>query len=287
MTNTIIDSTDKLPLTCSRRGTCCFGKQVLINPWELATLAMTKKMPVNEFIQQFCDSGGTRLLFNGIVSKKGEYACSQYIDGFGCSLHAGRPLVCRLYPVGRRQQNNEVMYIYEGDQFPCINGCPEVTELPFMNIDEYLQGQQAGKFEQAHDMYLELMQGIADTAFALLLETGMTTDEMLYVLKIWTDLNNSTIDKLVETLNAEWRKLLIEPETAYNNDPEVFTGQHATHIQSRIQQIFNNSQSTKDVQEASVNAFASALLLAFSLGVELRSLGEHWIKIAETNLPKV
>ncbi len=34
--------TDELPLTCTRSGTCCHGKTVRLNPWELAHLAEAK-----------------------------------------------------------------------------------------------------------------------------------------------------------------------------------------------------------------------------------------------------
>ena len=38
MQNTKLHFNDLLPLTCSRKGTCCHGNQVLLNRWELFCL---------------------------------------------------------------------------------------------------------------------------------------------------------------------------------------------------------------------------------------------------------
>jgi len=80
---------DKLPLTCSRAGACCFGNLVLINPWELVCIAKEKIITPREFRDLYCEYGGIRLRFSGKV------------DDLGCSVYLGRPLACRLFPLGR------------------------------------------------------------------------------------------------------------------------------------------------------------------------------------------
>ncbi|MFT7011938.1 MAG: hypothetical protein ACJAWR_001962, partial [Flavobacteriales bacterium] len=44
MITTKLNLEDKLPLTCSRTGTCCHGKTVWLNPWELALISREKKI---------------------------------------------------------------------------------------------------------------------------------------------------------------------------------------------------------------------------------------------------
>ena len=167
MQTTRVELSDTLPLTCSRRGTCCFGNQVLLNPWELACLAAEKGISPRQFRDSFCDLGGTRLMFNGDTGWMGKRACGMYVHNFGCSLHVARPLACRLYPIGRQIQSAQVHYMYEGRQFPCLSGCPEVTSLPHITVSDYLQGQQTLSFEQAQDGYLEVAQNLADMALVL------------------------------------------------------------------------------------------------------------------------
>lgn len=279
MNHTTLGFQDVLPLTCSRRGSCCFGKNVRINPWELATLANTKGISVSEFIENYCECGGTKLIFNGSSSDRGEKACSQYIDNFGCSLHTGRPLVCRLYPIGRHLQNNQVNYIFEGREFPCLRDCAEVTELPLMTIGEYLDGQQTELFENAQDLYLELLQEIADIAFTLLLETGLSEKDRLDTLNLWTNLKELKAEELSLRLNKDWTALLIQPLIRYSSNPEDFIRLHTTYIQEQVQQLLNMETSISFAQ-VSIQAYASALLLAYSLGVDYQSLGDHWISIA-------
>src|SRR5512140_3602343 len=110
--------TDELPLTCTRSGTCCHGKTVRLNPWELAQLAEAKGLTPRAFRDRYCDHGGIQLCFDGAPGWKQLPACSQYAPGRGCSVHSGRPLVCRLYPLGRQKQGAEQSYLYQGSAFP-------------------------------------------------------------------------------------------------------------------------------------------------------------------------
>ena len=111
MQTTKLSLEDRLPLTCSRRGTCCHGNLVMINPWELFCLAREKKVSPREFRDQYCESGGIRLRFNGKPGWQDKKACSQYIDNFGCSVHVGRPLACRLFPLGRQIHLFSALYL--------------------------------------------------------------------------------------------------------------------------------------------------------------------------------
>ena len=130
MQTTKLTSKSILPLTCSRSGSCCFGKAVMLNPWELLQFSIEKKVTQKEFRDAYTDFGGIRLTFNGKEDKKGQQACSQYIENKGCSVHLGRPLACRLYPLGRQIQFDKAQYMHEGNQFPCLTDCAEVLDLP-------------------------------------------------------------------------------------------------------------------------------------------------------------
>ena len=75
-----------------------------------------------------------------------------------------------MFPIGRQIQENKSTYFFQGTNFPCLNGCPEVTELPLLSVEEYLKGQNTQIFEEAQDAYLELVQNMADYAFIFLEE---------------------------------------------------------------------------------------------------------------------
>ena len=87
MQTTKLTSKSILPLTCSRSGTCCFGKAVMLNPWEIVCFSKAKKITPREFRDLYSEFGGIQLRFDGKEDKKGQKSCSQYIPNFGCSVH--------------------------------------------------------------------------------------------------------------------------------------------------------------------------------------------------------
>lgn len=271
-----------LPLTCSRTGTCCHGKLVLLNPWELVCLAKEKKITPREFRDLYCDFGGIRLQFNGKTGWKAQQACSLYVDNFGCSVHLGRPLACRLYPLGRQIQSNKVNYIHQGDEFPCIEGCPEVLELPHLTVGEYLKGQISDKFEQAQDAYLELMQNIADIAFELVLDTGLAESGDKKTLPLWRKMGAELPDVLVERIGQEWIDCLMLPEISDDfEDPIHFVEKHKELLLSKVQEKFGALQTNQELHEASVLVMGVALHLARGIGANPEILSEHWIDTAK------
>lgn len=282
MITTRLSTDDKLPLTCSRTGTCCHGKMVLLNPWELVCLAREKKITAREFRDRYCDFGGIRLRFDGEAGWKGQQACSQYVSNFGCSVHVGRPLSCRLYPLGRQIQREEIHYIYEGDEFPCLEGCPEVTGLPYLGVGEYLTGQATDKFEKAQDEYLDLVQNLADMAFELLLESGLAESGDKKTLALWRQMGIELPDELVQRIGPAWIDSLMLPEISDSpDDPIAFARKHNDLLRRKAQEMFGSLQTNQELHEASVLMMGLALHLARGIGANPQMLAEHWIDTAK------
>ncbi|PKP20361.1 MAG: zinc/iron-chelating domain-containing protein [Bacteroidetes bacterium HGW-Bacteroidetes-21] len=284
MITTKLNLHDKLPLTCSRTGTCCHGKLVLINPWELVCLARKKKITPSEFRDLYCEDGGIRLRFDGKAGWKQQKACSQYIDNFGCSVHMGRPLACRLYPLGRQTQSEEVQYIYQGEEFPCLEGCPEVTGLPQLSVGEYLNGQSTSKFEKAQDAYLDLMQNLADVAFMLLLDTGLAQSGDKKTLSLWRKMGNESPETLAARIGQEWLDSLMFPEISEDLDnPISFVQKHSDLLQLKVQEKFGTLETHQQLHDASVLIMGVALHLARGVGANPEMLAEHWIATAKSH----
>ncbi|MBV5281609.1 MAG: YkgJ family cysteine cluster protein [Paludibacter sp.] len=282
MLTTKLSLEDKLPLTCSRRGTCCHGNLVMLNPWELFCLAREKKVSPREFRDLYCESGGIRLRFDGKAGWREKKACSQYIDNFGCSVHVGRPLACRLFPLGRQIQSEALSYMHQGEVFPCLDGCPEVTGLPQLTVGEYLQGQQTEVFENAQNEYLKLMQSLADIAFELLLDTGLAESGDTETLPLWRKMANENPEVLASSIGSEWiDSLTISEITDDNDDPVLFAQKHNDVLLSKAQNQFGALQTMQEVHEASVLIMGVALHLAHSLGAKPEILAEHWIDTAK------
>lgn len=273
---------DTLPLTCSRSGTCCHGKLVLLNPWELFSLAKEKKTTAKEFRDLYTDFGGTKLRFDGDAVWKGNHACSQYVEGFGCSVHLGRPLACRLFPLGRQIHNNEAKYIYEGAKFPCLYDCSEVLELPQLSVGEYLKGQETEHFAKAQDDYLELMQNLADMAFELFLDTGLAESGDTKTLALWDKMGNESPEDLANRIGEEWMNLLMIPEISMEtSEPTSFIQQHTELLQNQANEKFSTLTTNEEFHEASVKIMGVALILAQAIGADRKGLAELWCETAK------
>lgn len=247
-------------------------------------MAREKKITPREFRYLYCESGGIRLRFNGEVSWKNQQACSQYISNFGCSIHSGRPLSCRLYPLGRQVQNEVVYYMHQGAEFPCLDGCPEVTGLPHLSVKDYLKDQIISKFEKAQDEYMELMQNLADIAFMLLLDSGLAQSGDKKTLPLWRKMGNALPEVLAHRIGKEWVDCLIIPEISDDSeDPVLFVQKHNDLLQNKIQEKFGTLQTNQEFHEASVLIMGVALHLARGLGANPEILAGHWIDTAKNH----
>ena len=274
--------TDNLPLTCSRSGTCCHGKTVRLNPWELACLAEAKGLTPRAFRDQYCDFGGIQLRFDGAPGWRQLPACSQYVPAVGCSVHAGRPLACRLYPLGRQRQSGKLHYLYQGRDFPCLDGCPEVLDLPHVSVAAYIEAQDAKRFEVAQDEYLELMQKLADSAFIFLLETGLAESGDQQTLRRWREMGREKPEQLQDRLGPEWIDLLMLPELMDGlHDPTAFSRQHHDLLLVKAQESFGALNNVAGLRNASTLLMGLALHLGRGLGAHPTELAEHWIKTAK------
>jgi Fe-S-cluster containining protein len=81
--------------TCRRCRTCCVGKDIPVNPYEVARLARRLGETTGEFRAARTRAGG------GAVLDHTESGACIFLGADGCTVHADRPLACRLYPLGR------------------------------------------------------------------------------------------------------------------------------------------------------------------------------------------
>ncbi len=280
--NTILHLDQKLPLTCTRKGTCCHGNQVLLNPWELLRLAFEKQISAREFRDLYCDWNGILLKFNGEKDHRGKSSCSQYIENFGCSLHEGRPLACRLFPIGRQIQNESIQYIFQGETFPCLNGCPEVNELPQQSVEDYLNGQQTSLFEQAQDEYLEVMQNIADISLMLLLDTGLAASGDTRTRIEWRKMGAETPTQIAQRIGEKWLDLLTLPNIIFSaENPKAFILAHQELLQENAQNQIDTLTNFSEIREFAIIMMALALFLGKAIGADVKSLSEMWSEVGE------
>jgi hypothetical protein len=174
--------------------------------------------------------------------------------------------------------------MHEGHEFPCLEGCPEVSGLPQLTVGEYLNGQVTGKFEIAQDAYLDLMQNLADIAFELLLDTGLAESGETKTLPLWRKMGSEPPQVLADRIGHEWLDCLMLPEISDDlENPGSFARRHSNLLKAKAQQQFGSVHTNPELHAASVLIMGVALHLARSIGANPESLAEHWIITAKNH----
>lgn len=79
---------------CQICSACCHNKAIRVAPYEALRLARNLKITTTEVYRAYTEEGGI------ILRNKPDGSCI-FLDSRGCGVHADRPLVCRLYPLGQ------------------------------------------------------------------------------------------------------------------------------------------------------------------------------------------
>jgi uncharacterized protein len=90
-----LDRRTPFSFACRACGRCCSGKVIMAGPHEILGMSRVLGITTTEFLALYTDNGGTTL-GNGPDGR-----CVFVTEGGGCDVHPRRPLVCRLYPLGR------------------------------------------------------------------------------------------------------------------------------------------------------------------------------------------
>ena len=280
---TMLREDSLLPLTCARLGACCQNKDIRLNPCEIALLAEYCGMSAPDFLAAHTLPGGLRLRM-GASGGNGRGACCLYEPDAGCRAHPARPLACRLYPLGRRLRAGEVAYFHEGREFPCLKPCSPVRELPQLTVAEYLRGQEITQTLRAQELYLEIVQELAEGALVLLLDSGLAASGERQTLGLWRAAARMNDAERAGYIGHDWLHELLIPQLSLSETGvEGFATAHHRRMQERAQREFASLASVETLREASARMMTLALHLACGCGIEPREPLELWLKTARTH----
>ena len=89
-----LDRESTFSFTCRVCGRCCTNKLILAGPHEVLGMSRVLGVSTTEFLARHTENGGTTL------RSEADGRCV-FVTASGCRVHPWRPLVCRLYPLGR------------------------------------------------------------------------------------------------------------------------------------------------------------------------------------------
>jgi hypothetical protein len=139
---------------CMRCSRCCHHQRIHLNPYELVRIARNRGLRTGEVITRHTVEAGTVLRFDGP-----EDACG-FLGKNGCDIHPDRPLVCRLYPLGRCVTPTGETGFTRLSPHPQSEGVftpPDRLE-PGDTVDRFVRDQGAEPYLRAADRYFDLFR---------------------------------------------------------------------------------------------------------------------------------
>jgi Fe-S-cluster containining protein len=253
----------QLPLTCTRSGSCCHGHQINLTPWEIALLAHHRGTSQRDLRDGHTVNGANRLRFEGPSDGEARPGCTFFRAGVGCSVHPGRPLACRVFPLARRRHGGQPFYTWARDPNPCLERCPEVTALPRQRLGDWLASQEVAAGEAAHDAYGHLIWGLL-VAAALMAATGHL-DGAAIAAECRRRIALSG-DERIPLLPPPWYDLLTIPELPVDPcDGVAFVQAHASRLQ---QAIANDFALPPSLHDTAVLVMTMVIHLAPCVGID-------------------
>lgn len=133
--------------SCMRCLQCCRSKKIQVNPYEIARLARNLGISTTECIARYTTENGSYLKFD-------DENCCLFLGSEGCRVHPDRPLVCRLYPLGRHcnERGEEWFSEIEPEE-----GCRGEYDGQKGVVQNWLDNQEIDLYLQAADSYLKLL----------------------------------------------------------------------------------------------------------------------------------
>jgi Fe-S-cluster containining protein len=195
-----------------------------VNPYELARLARNLGTTTTDVIARFTIDGGTAL------ASRADTACV-FLGPEGCTVHPDRPLVCRLYPLGRIVQADGTETFVENEPHPQTEGLYGEDGT----VGSYIQSQSVAPYIAAADRYYAVLTrlmtrgeahdtGLGDDAGRATApsdDESTEIDPLVFIdadLAAWTDANRggspapADVDALVDrhlALIERWAEELI------------------------------------------------------------------------------
>src|SRR6266851_3457533 len=88
-----MDRSSGFSYLCNQCGRCCHGQVITLAPYDVIRLARAAGTSTGKAVASYTIRRGSILKFD-------EGGSCAALHGASCTLHSGRPLACRLYPLG-------------------------------------------------------------------------------------------------------------------------------------------------------------------------------------------
>jgi Fe-S-cluster containining protein len=131
---------------CNRCGRCCHDQVLTLSPYDLIRIARVAGISTGEAIARYTLRRGSLLRFK----PNGECAA---LSGTRCTIHGGRPLACRLYPLGLEWHDEGSEHYIRLEPAPRSLGVCGTDRM----LKEFLAAQGTDEYLSVNRSYVSLL----------------------------------------------------------------------------------------------------------------------------------
>jgi Fe-S-cluster containining protein len=140
-----VDRATPFSYQCNQCGRCCHDKVITLSPYDVLRIARATGLNTGAVVKRYTIRRGSILRFVA------DGRCAA-LDGNRCTLHRGRPLACRLYPLGmERTAAGENLIALEPAQGSLGIYATDST------AGDFIDANGSGEYLAAIDRYRELI----------------------------------------------------------------------------------------------------------------------------------
>jgi uncharacterized protein len=198
---------------CRRCLRCCRHKRIQLNPYEVARLAYGRGMSTTAFRALHTVDG------QGLELAQAENGDCVFLGPEGCTVHPDRPLVCRLYPLGRFVSFDGTESFTTASPHPQSEGVYHGRGA----VADFLEAQGAEPFIEAADAYMAWLTRAVEVLSAA---TGQPPEALLE--------RTAGDDRLLD-LDAAIAEHCAAAATPEPTDPEARRRLHLSILHHRLE----------------------------------------------------
>ncbi len=136
----------KFSYSCHQCGLCCHDQVIALSPYDLIRIARAAGISTADAIHRYTIRRGSILRFT-------DSGTCVALNGTRCTIHEGRPLACRLYPLGLQRDPDGTESFVRLDPAPGSLGVYGANGT----IADFLDGQGVRAYLDAVAAYRELL----------------------------------------------------------------------------------------------------------------------------------
>lgn len=127
---------------CEGCSACCHDMEsVILDPWDIYMLTTRLEYTVDKLLESYIELGVVDGLIVLQIKMSGEDKACGFLNESGrCSIHAVRPGICRLFPLGRVYENESFSYFLQTHE------CKKENRTK-VKIEKWLGIPQLAKYE--------------------------------------------------------------------------------------------------------------------------------------------